>query len=912
MQRRITLVMCWVISLILVLLLTQNNEKVSDQSILSAKSNLVCQRHDDLELDSENVSKNDVILTSQSPLDKNLLSFSYYKISFNGNNFYVADLTEINQDESINPVAEIKLIENCQYYNNFGEYQSLRQEKFVLEVINVSKESLLVQKNFSIVSNTDAEMIISKSMPIDVNDEKYYKILSSINFEYNYRQTVARDENEIEPMSTSDSDENTNEQGPLDYYLANTSNGSNTDTITVGTESQDGIAYASDDSIVKLIPKSYFKINGTHTGAGSEWGYLIKTYDDIGNNKNSSLIIYDIEQERFTTISNELTEITVVVHKNYKYYYDEDRVVGDIDNTYALANPVYKENIRYFQPNNVESSNKYLNPGDFGYDAIDDYGYSFGTTSAYYKGRGKNYNNYTVLPTILGLASTVLQAALIPSGIPIGINIAVSVLGSLITDSIISATTNLIREQNNSNLLTDSNDFNIASTTFFNNYLNYDYMRRDKKLLKEVNFLLSNGDGNFSYNELEEALLFKDNSCKISYKTSLVASEKSDDYNAIIAHNLKVDVINDNTWRPFHWMPEFIGTISGSWAYSFGQEFTPKTYNLLANGNYFNAAFSNSQKQKFKFKPENSGEYYLYFKELPPFIKVDVKQNNLVIQSFEVGYSSKKDAWGNNVFYKKKHTYKELIRLSKGSEYIFEIYANNGNLNVSGSCDIGISFNGGLISNSFLNSNNKSTTKSITYNKENQILQFNPSVDGGYLFSTSSNQTSSNFGTCITLFDKNFNIVFSSYDLSGESCACFYAHLKSGQTYYVSTRNYNYYDSNNFSLVIMNGTPLPEIRGTMINAGFNMIFKGAVRNSFLLYQSGSLNGNIRFEYLGENVGIKPFIYFNIVNVNGSIVYSNSFNYTKDFKYNFSSGLPYLINVYSTSTNTNDYINLFLN
>ena len=112
MQRRITLVMSWVISLILVLLLTQNNEKASDPSILSTKSNLVCQRHDDLELDSKNVSKNDVILTSQSPLDKKLLSFSYYKISFNGNNFYVADLTEINQDESINPVAEIKLIEN--------------------------------------------------------------------------------------------------------------------------------------------------------------------------------------------------------------------------------------------------------------------------------------------------------------------------------------------------------------------------------------------------------------------------------------------------------------------------------------------------------------------------------------------------------------------------------------------------------------------------------------------------------------------------------------------------------------------------------------------------------------------------------------------------------------------------------
>ena len=79
----------------------------------------------------------------------------------------------------------------------------------------------------------------------------------------------------------------------------------------------------------------------------------------------------------------------------------------------------------------------------------------------------------------------------------------------------------------------------------------------------------------------------------------------------------------------------------------------------------------------------------------------------------------------------------------------------------------------------------------------------------------------------------------------------------------------------------------------------------------MLYQNDDIDGNIRFEYLGENVGIKQYVYFSIVGYKGDILYSDSFNYTKDYKYSFTSKKPYLINVYSTSAQTNDYIDLFL-
>ena len=110
---------------------------------------------------------------------------------------------------------------------------------------------------------------------------------------------------------------------------------------------------------------------------------------------------------------------------------------------------------------------------------------------------------------------------------------------------------------------------------------------------------------------------------------------------------------------------------------------------------------------------------------------------------------------------------------------------------------------------------------------------------------------------------------------------------------------------------MLRGKLLPEIRGSVKNIGFNLVFKGAKYHSFLMNQNSTISGNIRFEYIGENVGNKPYIYFNIVDCKGSIVYSNSFSYTKDFKFSFGYDSPYLINVYSTSPSTNEYIDLLL-
>lgn len=854
------------------------------------------------------------IITSIGDTYSNFLDLTYDKITFDGISYYVADLTELNEvllQSSTYLYSEIKLIENCSRYLNFEKFENLHHEDYVLETIKVSKDKKRVEKTFKKVDKKSATKIINNSKAIDVSSENYYKVLSSINFEYNYRQSIESNTNNmsIKPMNTTVESIKVDEQGPLDFVMANTSNGKNTDSDVHGSGSQTGLTYGSDDSIVKLFPRYFFTTNGIRSGGGTEWGYLVNTYNDIGHNKNISLIIYDINQEKMTAISGELTEIRVLIHKNYKYYYEEDVVVGDIDNTYSLANPAYKENIRYFQPSNAKSSVKHLNPGDSGYNQLNDYGYSFSTSAAYYKGRDKNNWGGAAVPTLIGLGSTILQTALIPSGIGFGAQIGVSLVADLITDKIISLTSSATKDEKNV-YLSDNNGYKSCSSTFFNSYINYDYLRRDKKLLKEVNFVLPNSKGVYETPERDKPLLFKDEQCLISYRTSLLASEQSDDYNAIVSHSLKLEVINDTT-RVFNGNVEFVGTISHYWAYSFGQNFAPKDIVLYANGNMTSIAFGTVNKQIIYFKPLNTGSYYIYMNNLPPYVKCIIKDGGKQIGDFKVKFTSRKDCWNNDVIYTENHTWFKQGNFKEGITYTIEIFANNGNLNISGSCNIGISYNGGSFYDVSETTATKKAKKTVSYNKENQIIKFKPKSESTYDFCTSNINDSTRVGTYISLLDSNFNVLFSSYDSSGKTGGYFFAHLKSNKTYYISTRNYYVSNSNRYSLVMLRGKLLPEIRGAVKNIGFNLVFKGVKYHSFLMNQNSTISGNIRFEYIGENVGNKPYIYFNIVDCKGSIVYSNSFSYTKDFKFSFGYDSPYLINVYSTSSSTNEYIDLLL-
>lgn len=863
---------------------------------------------------ADNGSKNDdVIITSIGETYEDFLNLNYNHMTFNGINYYVADLTNTNGDvlnDSSYVYCEIKLIENPANYLNFEEFKNLRNEDYVMETIKISKETSEIKKNFTIINSNNALSIINDSNIVERNDENYYELLSSINYEYNYRQSVSKHTNNYSLTSmNSVSAPRVDEQGPLDYYLLNTSNGTTTNSDIHSSGAQTGLTYGSDDSIVSLFPRNYFMENGIKKRGGSEWGYLINTYDDIGFDKNISLIIYDIEQEKATHINAELTEITVVVHKNFKYLYKEDVIVGDIDNTYALSNPIFKENLRYFQPSNVSSSVKYLNPGDSGYNQLNDFGYSFGTTAYYLKGRNKNAGGDTAVSFLIGLASTTLQVALIPSGLSVGVQIAIGVASDLITDAIIETTSSSINEKKNA-YLTDNEGYKISTATFFNSYSNYDYLRKDKKLIKEINFFAVDKNGNMIPSNTDYPLLFKDESCKISYRSSILDSEKSDDYNAILSHSFTVDVINDTSWI-FNHKVTYVGTISNKWAYSFGENFAPKPTTLYANGKLVNIAFGTINKQVVNFKPLNSGQYYLYLKNVSPYVKGIVKNGEEIVGRFGVKSLTRKDSWNNEVRYVENRTYSGFVNFWIGPTYTIEVYANNGNLNLSGSCSIGISYNGANLSDVSSSTNIKKTKKNIPFNEENRIIRFTAKTDSNYIFCTSSNDPEISGGTYITLMDKNFNEIISSFDSFGTKGAYLNAYLKSSEKYYISTRNYNSSSNYSYSIVMLKGKMLPQIRGSIKNIGFNLVFNGIKNYSFLLYQNDDIDGNIRFEYLGENVGIKQYVYFSIVGYNGDILYSDSFNYTKDYKYSFTSKKPYLINVYSTSAQTNDYIDLFL-
>lgn len=94
---------------------------------------------------ADNGSKNDdVIITSIGETYEDFLNLNYNHMTFNGINYYVADLTKSNGDvlnDSSYVYCEIKLIENPANYLNFEEFKNLRNEDYVMETIKISKET---------------------------------------------------------------------------------------------------------------------------------------------------------------------------------------------------------------------------------------------------------------------------------------------------------------------------------------------------------------------------------------------------------------------------------------------------------------------------------------------------------------------------------------------------------------------------------------------------------------------------------------------------------------------------------------------------------------------------------------------------------------------------------------------------
>lgn len=267
------------------------------------------------ETNKSSKSLNDEIINTSiqdfETINIDLNSLNFYKMRFNGD-YYVADISQLGDS-----IVELKLICDPSIYNSFGQYQELRNENFILEVIKYDVEYNRLMKFFSKIADSKAMGIVDKSLRIEKDSDLYFNLLASLNAEYSYKSMKSK-EASVAPCSVLLNKPQVDNQSVLDYYINITKIQSDAETLPIENK-QEGFVYSHDDSIVNLIPKSYFKNNGFYSGGGSEWGYFVKTYNDFGNNKIASLLIYDVFTIPSDSATADVSEIKVVLHRNYKY-----------------------------------------------------------------------------------------------------------------------------------------------------------------------------------------------------------------------------------------------------------------------------------------------------------------------------------------------------------------------------------------------------------------------------------------------------------------------------------------------------------------------------------------------------------------------------------------------------------------
>lgn len=336
-----------------------------------------------------------VEISKRDNINDFISTYNFYTSNDIASNLIVADA--LNKDNYIDGIYEFKLISNNVFYD-YLNFNSLYSEKYVVEIIRTDSSTNLI-KEFYIPNDNEVNKIIEKSLRINNNDSVFSNLITSINIENSYKSSLPS----IVPLNTISYTEDVNNQNILDHFLSTQS----IDTPELVMTSQNAYKKVVDHQIVNLIPKSKFTSVGTYTRSGTEWGFFLKTFNDYGNNMISSLLIYDINNLKFSTVDFDIVSIKTVYTMNFKYDATLNVVYKDSPNNFCIGNPQYKASIQYVTldgnktnftiPNSIEN----------------DHGYCFSAYDAALIGVGKNFNQSYVdsLSNILIKAGSIALAA---------------------------------------------------------------------------------------------------------------------------------------------------------------------------------------------------------------------------------------------------------------------------------------------------------------------------------------------------------------------------------------------------------------------------------------------------------------------------------------------------------------------
>lgn len=853
----------------------KSNENVPKQTILAPPIK-----------EAQKVEEDEKVSIVENPIVGDYINrYNFYYFERNGN-YLVADA--IDESVFVNNIVEVKVIFNTSSYS-FGKFDYLKEEKSVIEFIKLKNGDL--EKFFYLPSANELENLILKSKLLLPDDPNYSRVISSATMEFSYKKESVS----IMPLSYAYLTQDLDNQAPLDHYLETMNQEQEAIYLGYVNGSTPQRTFSSDDGITNLIPKNYFMSDGLYTNSGSEWGYLVNTKTDSGNNKVSSVLIYDIFNLRADLIDLEIINIKTVLTYNFKYDSDTNIVFKDIPNNYCLGNPQMESYIKdyYFEDN--RNKEELSGSDDKDYKTNNELGFCFGSYSADYIGVSKKYFNNQEAAIKLGLFIGNFIISSITGGMSLVGDLAVSASLELFNDAVISIVNDIsneeeeIPESNSRVRKTIDCKLGYGSIEAIQRYLNY--------LPKYTKMNVSDTHNN-------SEILFKSSSDSINYKYQIFGGINNK-YTALLGHKFKADVFNDNTF----WLNndfQKIGSVSSSWAHYIGQDIKANDIELTKGELKTAVAFGVNSSQDVYFTPKISGAYDILLHDMP---------SNTVLEFWGYKDNSGLKYYTDSLEQKRamanKKYLKHYVGLNAGERYKISIYRNVNGFKAFGTATLKIYY----CSDDAMNSTGSSqfgrnySYKYINFNNYQVNSMFRPETSGLYTFTANPyDDTATGIDTYLMVLDENHKIIMKDDDRFAKRRAGIKLYLVGGKPYFVVSRLYNFESTGQYEVEVYKQNYLPDIKDKLKRRGVQIgPFNDSARTyDFLTSQSVGKQVKLYLTWSNSIVNYSLRISLKVYNPVLNILASTDNLIDKPFTFTFEKDVLYLLEFSSNVSSDSNF------
>lgn len=797
--------------------------------------------------------------------------YLFYRSSDISDNLTIADV--LNENNADNKIFEFKMIDNSDYYYDYGSNSVLNEEKYVVEFLIGSSLNDL-SKEYYVPSEFEVSRILSKVKTINKDNEIFNRLVNSLNIEYDFKSSLPR----IQTWNRVFYSEEVDNQNVLNQFLKT----KNIEYPQLQMTSQNVYKPTIDDQIVNLISKDKFKTPGEYKKGGAEWGFYVNTFSDYGNNTISNVLIYDIENTKASVNSKDVVTVKNVLSMNYKYDSTFDVVYKDVPNNYCIGNPQYKASLQYVK----FSDNLY----DFEIpkNGNDDYGYFIHSYLAKFVGVGKQYANK--INDLQNLAIAVGSIAL--SAITQDWSLSSQVLIGLTYNWASNLALNLGNVFSNKLNQNESNGRIEKFITDVSEESSFDVAKADGELLKTISICSPSFNGSNEPSKTNP-MLYKDERDYFSYGFSLIKPDGNNKYTMLVNHKLDIQIFNDNTYF-FKWDPDYIGDVTSSWSYGYVHDIKRKDVEVN-NGQEIVVQVSVENSQNIYFTPTSDGTYDILVYDMPANTQLSLGS---ITKSAGINKNTT-DPFGKSLKIPNSNYLKINTNLKAGTKYKINV---SGDGHITGNAKFRIlkSSNCSLRTGSVQYGSNN-VSKYIENSGFSMNSEFVPESDGIYTFNINPTANSNNTDTFIELLNGDFKRIIKDDDGWGDRTAGVRVALIKGERYYIVSRMYLESNKGTYNVNIFKQNYIPSSSQSNL-IFFQEIGNKTLSNDYLISFGEAKSFTFTASYGSSITGIQKNVWLYIYDSDLSLLSSEDV-LNKHMTYSFSRDRLYIIRMTVPVINT---------